>query len=245
MKKVLAVVTIAAPLASVAFVAWTLASHTDDTSTTVAAGGSFDLDVGPARADRLRDSVASPASPKPIALAEMTAATSPAPSAAAAPAVRPFLTPTLENAARTSRLFARLLEAPSRLMGSGTALRSPRDLRVFLSDKAAVESYLDSTMVRVVLNSPVVAKALLGSPAVVRAFLSTPALQDPAAVQALLSSRMLVKILDCPGIQEALSDPAVVRGMAGPETAEFLARNPGAVQALAAAAPGLTRALTR
>lgn len=236
-------------LGAFGFAAWS--AFSGDDTITYERGGSFDLAFAPAASaprppEDLRDAVASRPSPRPIPLTEMAPAVSPA--APPQPAVRPFLTPRLERAARASRAFVALLRAPARLFAasSGSALGSPRALRAFLADKAAVERYMDSALVRVVLNSPAAAKAVIGSPAVVRAFLSSPALRDPATVRALLSSRMVVKMLDCPGVQEALSDPKVIRGLAtDPETVEFLGRNPEALNAIAGAAPDLTRALTR
>jgi len=55
-----------------------------------------------------------------------------------------------------------------------------------------------------------------------------------------------MKMLDCPGVQAALSDDTVVRRLAtDPETAEFLARNPETLKAVAGAAPALARAISR
>lgn len=252
-RKILAVVSVTGLLSAAGFVVWSVASRPDDAYITGDAANSFNLQeapvaaaapAAPRAAEELRDAVASPVSPRPIALAEMipVAAAKAAPSAP----VRAFLTPGLEKAARSSRAFAALLRAPARMLGAGSALADPRALRAFLADKAAVNGYLDSTLVRVVLNSPTAAKAVIGSSLVVRSFLATPAMQDQKAVAALLSSRMFAKMLDCPGVQAALSDEAVVRRLAtDPKTAEFLAMNPQALRAIAGAAPELARALAR
>ncbi|MBI3565715.1 MAG: hypothetical protein HY079_11005 [Elusimicrobia bacterium] len=250
MRKILAVVSVTGLLGAAGFVVWSAASRPDDTYITGERADSFNLKEAPVaarpaaapRSEELRDAVSSPVSPRPIALAEM------APAAAAAPAkpVRPFLTAKLEKAVRSGRTFAALLRAPARMLGAGSALASPRALRAFLADKAAVNRYMDSTLVRVVLNSPTAAKAVIGSSLVVRAFLASPAMKDKKTVAALLSSRMVGKMLDCPGVQAALTDEAVIRRLAtDPKTAEFLATNPQALAAIAGAAPELARALAR
>jgi len=249
----LAVVSVVGLIGASGFVAWSVLSRSDDTIITSGGSQSFNLQIAPAPETIMRARLpsedaggAAPASvsPRPIALAEMAPVSRPA--TPAPPAVRPFLTPRLEKAARSSPVYAALLRAPARLMGSGGPLQSPRGLRAFLADKRAVNGYLDSTLVRFVLNSPAAAKAVLGSSLVVRSFLGTPAMRDPAAVRALLGSRMLVKMLDCPGVQAALADPKVIRSMvANPETAAFIERNPQSIQAIANAAPDLARALNR
>ena len=245
MRNVLAVASVAGLLGASGFVAWSALSRPDDVASRSA--GAFDLQDAPASPSRpaaseeLRDAVAAPASPRPIAAAGMQYAT---PMPAPRETVKPFLTPALEAYVRDSKLLRALQHAPARALLSGSAMRSPAALKAFLGDKAAVNSYLDSTLVRVALNSPAVAKLLIGNPALVRAFLGSPAMRDPQAVKALLASRMLVKMLDCPGVQEALADPAVIRSIAGdPGTVEWLARNPHALDAVAAAAPSLASSL--
>lgn len=246
MRNALAVVSVAGLLGASGFVAWSAFSRPDDVATRSA--GAFDLQEAPmaasrpAAAEELRDAVAAPASPRPIAAAGMALAT-PMPGVPRE-TVKPFLTPALEAYVRKSKLLLALQRAPARVLVSGSAMRSPAALKAFLGDKAAVNSYLDSTLVRVALNSPTVAKALIGNSALVRAFLGSPAMRDPRAVKALLGSRMLVKMLDCPGVQEALADPAVIRSIASdPGTLEWLARNPHALDAIASAAPSLASSL--
>lgn len=249
MKNSLAALSVIGLLGASGFVAWSVLSSPDATTLTSEQAGSFDLKEGPAPApaaaarpaEELRDAVASPVSPRPIPLESMASAVP----AAAKPAVPPFLTPKLEAGVRRSRVFAALLRAPARFLVSSSALKSSRALRAFLDDKPGVEAYMSSAVVRVVLNSPTAAKSLLGSPSLVRAFLGSPAMSDPAAVRALLGSRMLVKMLDCPGVQEALADPAVIRSMvADPATVSWLAENPAALKAIASAAPALANSLS-
>lgn len=261
MKRALVAVGVAGLLSASGFVAWSVFSGPRATDITPDVAKSFDLSESalPARPaapafapteEVLRDSVAAHASPRPIVLDAMSRpGVAPAVSAAAAAPARTrssWLTPRLEKAARASRAFVGLLGSPARAIASGSVLRSPRDLRRFLSDRRAVEGYLDSGLVRAVLASPTLAKALIGNPAVVRAVLGSAAMQDPATVRLLLGSRMMAKILDCRGVQEALGDPAVVRRVADdPETGRWIAANPSAVTALASAAPALANALAR
>ena len=237
------------------FVAWSVMSRPDAALITSEQAHSFDLKEAPSAAptaaprpvEELHDAVAAPVSPRPIAMAGMAATAPAAPAAPAAvrPQVRPFLTPQLETAVRKSKFFAAMLRAPARFLVAASALKSPRALRSFLENKSGVEAYMNSTVVRVVLNSPSVAKSVLGSPALVRAFLSSPAMKDPQAVRELLESRMVVKMLDCPGVQEALADPAVIRNMlADPGTIQWMGENPEAMHAIASAAPALARSLS-
>lgn len=251
MKKILAAVSVAGLLGAAGFVAWSVFSRPDDAVLTGETANAFNLQTGPApagpsaapRAGELRDAVASPVSPRPIALAEMAPAV---PAAVMSVPPPPPVTLRLVNAVRSARVFTGFLRAPARAMTSGSALANPRALRAFLGDKGAVNRFLDSAMVRVVLNSPTAAKAVIGSSLVVRAFLSSPAMRDKKAVAELLSSRMVQKMLDCPGVQAALTDENVVRRLAtDPGTAEFLAQNPEALNAIAGAAPELARAISR
>jgi hypothetical protein len=142
---------------------------------------------------------------------------------------------------RTHKLFAAFLKTPARyLAGKGGRMRSPGAFKDFLADKKQVDAFLDAPLVRVALNSPVISRSLLGDPDVLKAFLGSPAMQDPAAVNALMSSRLLQKVLDCPGPQGALEDgrtlPAV---LTNPAVIEWIKDNPSAVKTLAAAAPAL------
>jgi hypothetical protein len=248
-KRVLGVVSVVGLVGASSFVTWSVLARPDDAALTSEQAHAFDFMEAPrsapavpapAAAEDLRDAVAAPVSPRPIPLESMAVAAATQPE----PAARRLVTPELETAARRSKFFTALLSAPVRFLAAGTALKSPRALRGFLADKDGVEAYMNSALVRVVLNSPAAAKSVLGSPILVRAFLATPALRDPAAVRELLGSRMLVKMLDCPGVQEALADPAVIRNMvADPATLEWLAENPAALKAVASAAPALGRSL--
>lgn len=250
MKNSLAALSVIGLLGASGFVAWSVLSSPDATTLTSEQAGSFDFKEGPAPApaaprpaEELRDAVASPASPRPIPLESMASSARPVEAAPRA-LVPTFLTPKLEAGVRHGRIFAALLRAPARFLLSSSALKSPRALRAFLDDKKGVEAYMSSAVVRVVLNSPAAAKSLLGSPFLVRAFLASPAMSDPAAVRELLGSRMLVKMLDCPGVQEALADPAVIRSMvADPATVAWLGENPAALKAIASAAPALANSL--
>ena len=251
MKKALAAVSVLGLIGASGFVAWSVFSRPDDAVPTAAAQ-SFDLNSTPSAAsaraaapsEELRDAVAAPVSPRPIRYEGM-AAVPPAPAAIAIkPAERSIVTPKIETATRRNRFFSALLSAPARFLASRTAVRSPGALRAFLADKRGVDAFMDSTVVRVVLASPATAKSVLGRPDMVRAFLVSPALQDPGAVRALLSSRMVAKMLDCPGVQEALADPAVIRGIVSdPETVRWIGENPQVLTAFASAAPALTQSL--
>lgn len=237
-------------LGASSFVAWSVLSRPDDAALSSEAARPFDLQSAPPRAaapapvEELRDAVAAPASPRPILYEGLAAARSaPAPTAVEA-AERSIVTPALEAGVRRSRFFAALMSAPAKFLASRSALKSPRALRDFLADKSGVDAYMNSAVVRVALASPVVAKSILGRPALVRAFLESPAMRNPDSVRALLSSRMVVKMMDCPGVQEALADPAVIRSLAAdPETLRWLGENPRALDALVSAAPALARSL--
>jgi hypothetical protein len=248
MKNAFAALSVAGLIGASGFVAWSVFSRPEGVAPESASA--FDLKETPApehlaprpAGEALKDAVAAPSSPRPISIEGMVVPG--AASAAARPAVRPFLTPALEAGARKSRLLTALLRAPARFLIAATPLKSARGFGAFLGDKAAVNAYLDSPLVRAALNSPAVAKSVLGSPELVRAFLGSPAMRDPGTIKALLGSRMLVKILDCPGVQEALADPAVIRSIAtDPGTLQWIVRNPQALTAIASAAPGLANSL--
>lgn len=265
MKNALAVVSVLGLLGASGFVAWSVLSRPDDTSLTSEAAGSFDLRETPPPdrpaprppVEELRDAVASPASsPKPIAMAGVSFGGAPAAGAAssaaaprasaapAGPARAAFLTPDLERRARASKVLSALLGAPARFLLRASALGAPRSLRRFLADPRAVDAYMNSSLVRIAINSPSIARAILGNRALVSAALASPALQDPATVKLLAESRMAAKMLDCPGVQEALADPAVIRSLASdPATAVWMASNPEAMMKLASSAPALGAAL--
>lgn len=249
MKNALVAMSVAGLLGASGFVAWTVFSRPDDAVSGAAAA--FDFKEAPppssrplsAGSEQLKDAVADAASPRPISVAEM--AREAPPRVDRRPPVRPFLTPELESGVRKSKILNALLRAPARFLVAGSAMKSPRALNAFLGDKAAVDAYMNSTLVRVALNSPAVAKALIGNAALVRAFLGSPALRDPGTVKALVGSRMLAKMLDCPGVQGALADPAVIRSLASdPVTIEWIGRNPQSLNAIATAAPALAGSLS-
>lgn len=142
---------------------------------------------------------------------------------------------------RTHKVFAAFLKTPARyLAGKGGRMRSPGAFQDFLADKKQVDAFLDSPMVRVALNSPVISRALLGDPDVAKAFLGSPAMQDPAAVKALMSSRLLQKVLDCPGPQGAIEDGRTLPGiLTNPAVIGWMKDNPSAIKTLAQAVPAL------
>lgn len=142
---------------------------------------------------------------------------------------------------RTHKVFAAFLKAPARyLAGKGGRMRSAGAFQDFLADKKQVDAFLDSPLVRVALNSPVISRALLGDPDVAKAFLGSPAMQDPAAVKALMSSRLLQKVLDCPGPQGAIEDGRTLPGiLTNPAVIGWLKENPSALKTLSQAVPAL------
>lgn len=153
----------------------------------------------------------------------------------------PVVTAKAVRWARTHKVFAAFLKTPARyLAGKGGRMRSPGAFQDFLADKKQVDAFLDSPLVRVALNSPVVSRALLGDPDVAKAFLGSPAMQDPAAVKALMSSRLFQKVLDCPGPQGAIEDgrtlPAI---LTNPAVIGWIKENPSALKTLQQAVPAL------
>ena len=155
------------------------------------------------------------------------------------------MTPKAEAWAKKHRFLTALIAKPAQFMMSRSPLGSARAMRAFLADPKKVDAYMNSPLVRITLNSPTVAKAVLGNPTVIRAFLAEPAMRDPQTVRALLGSPMLRKMLDCPAIQEALGDPAVMNRMvADPQTITWIASHPQALLAIAGAAPALGDALS-
>jgi hypothetical protein len=157
----------------------------------------------------------------------------------------PVITAKAVRWARTHKVFAAFLKAPARyLAGKGERMSSPRAFQAFLRDPKQVDAYLDSSLVRVALNSPVVVRALLQDSGVVRAFLGSPAMQDAATVRELLQSKLFKKVMDCPGPQGALEDPRTLSGaMSNPDTLAWLKENPTALKALSEAAPALAGAM--
>ena len=193
--------------------------------------------------ESMRDSVsAGGPSPMPIPIAglSMTPKPSPAPSASRAfPAGE-------RKTAQDGAFLARLAAGPESFFLQKTFLGSPADFRRFLADRRRVDAYLDSALVRAALRSPAVVRSILASGPIVRAFLNTPALQDPAVVGELLKSPLMRKLLDCPGVQEALSDPLVMaRLVRDPATAAFVMDNPQVLKTLSAVIPALGRAFGR
>lgn len=209
----------------------------------------------PSIEEGLRDAVASPSSlsavsPRPIAMAEYATSGVLPPKPAEAPAAeaKPVVTITSKmlSRIRTSRAFRTMMSKPASMMMSQTSLRSGAEMRRFLAEPKRVDAYMNSSMMRVALNSPAFAKAVLTNETLVRSFLGSPAMEDPATLRAILQSPMFRKIMDCPGIQQALADPAVIQSMVGtPEAGMFIAQNPGFARALASAAPAMASAFSR
>ncbi|MDX6770770.1 MAG: hypothetical protein SF051_14640 [Elusimicrobiota bacterium] len=177
----------------------------------------------------------------PLPLDRASSGRKPAPTAAGKV---PVVTAKAVKWARTHRVFAAFLKAPARMLaGKGARLASPGALKTFLADREQVEAYLDSPLVRIALNSPVVSKALLSDPKVATAFLGSPAMRDPEAVKALMTSSLFRKIMDCPGPQGALEDPSTLTSLvSNPATLRWLGENPDAMSGIAAAAPALAQA---
>jgi hypothetical protein len=232
-------------------VTWSVMSRPDDAYITHEVANSFNLQTGPApvRApvalapgETLRDAVAA-APPAPSSLTRLIATPGMAVGGLAKDAADKqytVITPRAEAWAKKHRFLTGLIAKPASFLMGRSSLGSARDLRAFLADPKKVDAYMNSTLVRVTINSPTVAKALLGNPAVIRAFLAMPAMRDPQAVRALLGSPMLRKMLDCPAIQEALGDPEVMNKMiADPKTIQWIASHPDALMAIASAAPAL------
>ncbi|MEK7382349.1 MAG: hypothetical protein AAB262_03585 [Elusimicrobiota bacterium] len=209
-------------------VVWSALSRPTDAYLMGEAARSFDLQASRVPAAVL--SVARPPAPRGMAVAGHK----PAPGSAAAPARD--LPARVVRKARASRLFMNLLAKPAPFLMAQTSLRSAREMRAFLADRGRVDAYMNSPLVRVALNSATFTKAVLGNGRLVRAFLASPALQDPVVVRELLRSPLMRKMLDCPGIQQALADPNTIAGLISePETARFMAEHPQALQAIASA----------
>lgn len=247
----LPVVSILGLLGAGGAVTWSVMSRPADAFMTDETAHAFNLQTGPApvrsapplpRGETLRDSVAAAPPPassmlKPIADANMVAGVAPKGGMDRRYTV---ITPKAEAWAKKHRFLAAMAARPAKFLLTRSSLGSPRELRAFLADPKKVDAYMNSALVRIAINSPAVAKTILGNPAVIRAFLSAPAMRDPKAVRALLGSPMVRKMLDCPAIQEALGDPAVMKRMvADPETIRWLAAHPDALMAVAGAAPAL------
>lgn len=231
-------------------VAWTTLTRPIDPRMTDVAVDASDFQIAPAPQfpsaahDSMRDAMASP-KPIPIAGYSMTP-TAPARPATAPEAAVPKLPPGVELKAKRSPVFTAMLESPARFLMRRTALGDSRGFRRFLANPKAVDAYLDSSLVRAALRSPAVTKTVLANGRLVRAFLDTPAMQDPVALAALLKSPMFKKMVDCPGVQEALADPRVmVRLGSDPATLDYLAEHPQAADALAKAFPALAHAFTQ
>lgn len=255
-RSILPIVSIVGLIGATGVVTWSVVSRPDDSFMTQEAAGAFNMQTGPApvrapapltAGETLRDAVASAPPPafsmmKPIADEGMFVG---APPKGGMDEKLTVITPKAEAWARRHKFVAGLIAKPAKFLMSRSALGSARDLRAFLADPKKVDAYMNSSLVRVTLNSPTVAKALLGNPAVIRAFLASPAMRDPKAARALLGSPMVKKMLDCPAIQEALSDPVVMKRMVGdPQTIAWLAAHPDALLAIASAAPALGDAVT-
>lgn len=255
-------VSLAGLLGAGGFVAWTVYSRPVDVFVTGDAARGFNLQDAPAPSsptsfasgESLRDAVAS-APPAPSSLTapiategmaygaanKLTVSQSASGGSAPAPG-RPMtvISAKAERWARTNKLMAALVTKPAAFLMSRSAMGSARSMKAFLADPKKVDGYMNSSLVRIALNSPTFAKSVLGNPALIRAFLSSPAMKDPQVVRSLIGSPMLKKMLDCPAIQEALGDPAVMQKMiADPQTVMFVASHPEVLMAIADAAPAL------
>jgi len=257
-KTFLAAVSVLGLAGAAGFVGWSVLSRPTDVFVTGEAAQAFNLQTGLtatssrsiATGETLRDAVAAPPASsltRPIPLEGMAVrGIGPAARPAAASGFARDLPVRVVRKARKTRLFMNLLAKPASFLMAQTSLRSARAMRAFLSDRRRVEAYLDSPLVRVALNSAAFTKAVLGNGRLVRAFLGSPALQDPALVRELLRSPMMRKMLDCPGIQQALADPETIMGLVSdPETLRFVAEHPQALQSIASAAPALADAFRR
>lgn len=232
-------------------VTWSVMSLQDNSYITHEVVNSFNLQTGPAptRApvalspgETLRDATAA-VPPAPSSLTKLIAPPGLAVdglSKNAADKQHTVITPRAEAWAKNHEFLAGLIAKPASFLMSRSSLGSVRDLRAFLADPQKVDAYMNSTLVRVTINSPAVAKVLLGNPAVIHAFLATPAMRDPQAVRALLGSPMLRKMLDCPAIQKALGEPEVMNKMiADPKTISWIVAHPDALMAIASAVPAM------
>lgn len=250
-RSLLPVISVIGLIGAGAAVTWSVTSRPDDAYITRDVANSFNLQTGPAPArasvalapgETLRDAVAAaPPSAsslmRPIATSGMVVGVPPKDAVEKRYTV---ITPKAEAWAKKHKFLAGMIAKPAAFMMSRSSLGSARGLRAFLADPKRVDAYMNSALVRVTLNSTTVAKAILGNPAVIRAFLATPAMSDPQTVRALLGSPMLHKMLDCPSIQEALADPAVMNRMvADPQTIAWIASHPQALMAISQAAPAL------
>lgn len=192
--------------------------------------------------DSMRDAMASP---QPIPIAGYSMAPQQRPATVPQAAV-PKLPPGIELKAKSDPVFSAMLGAPARFLMRKTTLGDARGFKKFLASPKAVDRYLNSPLVRAALHSPAVTKSILTNGALVRAFLDTPAMQDPVALATLLRSPMFKKIVDCPGVQDALADPRVmVRLGSDPTTLEYLGEHPQAAEALGKAFPALAAAVTK
>jgi hypothetical protein len=237
-------------------VTYSVLSRPTDAYITHEVADSFNLQTGPAPrrpplalapGETLRDSVAA----APPAASSMMRPIAGAGIVVGAPVKEPLkavqytvITQKAEAWAKKQTFFAGLLAKPAAFLMAHSSLGSAKGVRAFLGDPRKVDAYMNSTLVRITINSPSVAKSLLGNTAMVSAFLATPAMRDPATVRALLASPMVKKLLDCPAIQEALSDPAVVRRMFDdPKTMMWVGAHPDAMIAITEAAPAMGDAM--
>lgn len=254
--------SLAGLLGAGAFVAWSVYSRPVDVYVTGDGARGFNLQDAPAPSspsgfasgENLRDAVASmPPAPSsltaPIATEGMAygaankiAVKESASGGSHAAPGRPMtvISAKAERWARTNKLMAALVTKPAAFLMSRSAMGSARSMKSFLADPKKVDAYMNSALVRIALNSPTFAKSVLGNPVLIRAFLASPAMKDPEVVRRLLGSPMVRKMLDCPAIQEALGDPAVMQKMiSDPQTVMFVASHPDALMAIANVAPAL------
>jgi len=239
-----------------AAVTYSVISRPTDVFITGDVADSFNLKTGPAprrapaalgAGETLRDAIAGAPPPassmmRPIAGAGIVVG--PAMKDPPKPVRYTVITPKAEAWAKKQGFFAGLLAKPAAFLMKHSPLGSVKAVRAFLGDAKKVDAYMNSPLVRITINSPSTAKALLGNTAMVSAFLATPAMRDAKTVSALLASPMVKKMLDCPAIQEALSDPVVVRKMLDdPKTMMWIAAHPDAMMAITDAAPAMGDAM--
>ncbi len=181
-----------------------------------------------------------------LATAPTASAPSEAPSASAAAApssggaVAAAVSAVRDRVERTAQ-WATMLASPAKFLVGHTQLGSAISLRRFLADPASVQKYAGHPLVQEVLSSPTLV-GLLMRPALARAFVGSPAMNDDAAVTALLRSPLTAQILRSPGVQQAMSDNAdsVQALVNDPQVAQWLGKHPEATTTLGQVNPAFS-----
>lgn len=167
----------------------------------------------------------------------------PVPNASArrpAPAEAPPLSSAFPSESRWE--WAELWSRPAEYVVAQTWLASPAELKYSLSQPEAAGLFLSRPLVRAALASPSMAGLLMENKTIVRAVLNSPAMRDPAAVEALLASRIGKALLESPAAQAFLKDPgAMLRLFADPEVLAWLRGNSAAAARLPVPPAGLAR----